>query len=172
VHGAKAYVDDVDRLAFLDRVGSEIKRSKWELLMYSLLTNHYHQLIRLRDLTLSSGFQRLNSSYARYYNQRHGRRGALWQARFFDHMIEDDNHLLEAIRYIARNAPRANACRLPEEWPWCNYGAAIGVYPPDPLVDEQALLGLFGPSPREARRRLRAFVEEPDPRKRRGLTST
>jgi hypothetical protein len=53
-----------------------------------------------------------------------------------------------------------------EDWPWCSYGAAIGAFAPDPLVDEKALLGLFSPKPAVARRKLQAFVEEKDPRER------
>ncbi|HEY2325937.1 MAG TPA: transposase [Gaiellaceae bacterium] len=171
VHGTKLFVDDVDRLAFLELLSREAAESKWQLLAYSLMTTHYHLLLRIEKRSLSSGFQRLGSVYARRYNERHERRGALWQRRFFDAMVLSDDHLYEAIRYIARNAPKANVCPRPEDWPWCSYGAAVGAYPPDPLVDEPALLSLFGTSPAKARRRLQAFVEETDPRVRRGQTS-
>jgi putative transposase len=170
VHGTKLFIDDADRMVFLDLLAEEVARSNWELLSYSLMSTHYHLLIRLRELTLSSGFQRLNSRYARAYNRRYGRRGALWQRRYFDSIVESDNHLYEAIRYIARNAPRVSACEQPEDWPWCNYGAAIGMYPPDPVVQERALLRLFGSSLKQARQRLRTFVEEADPRERRSQT--
>jgi hypothetical protein len=135
-----------------------------------LLTTHYHLLLQLRKLTLSSGFQRFNSIYARAYNRRHGRRGALWQRRFFDSIVTTEGHLYEAVRYIALNAPRANACARPEDWPWCSYGAAIGHVRPDPLVDEDELLGLFGTKRNQAAQRLREYVEEADPRNRFGQT--
>lgn len=170
VHGTKLFVDDEDRVSFLELVAHETRQSDWQLLSYSLLTTHYHLLICLKDLTLSSGFRRLMSRWARRYNRRHNREGALWQRRFFDAHVLDDSHLYESIRYIARNAVRAGMCSRPEDWPWCNYGSAIGVCAPDPLVDEKALLGLFGTRTAEARKRLKAFVDEPDPRKRRGLT--
>jgi REP element-mobilizing transposase RayT len=170
VHGAGLFRDDVDRLCFLDRLRDQTRLSEWTILSYSLMTTHYHLLLKLRKPTLSSGFRRLNSLYAKDYNRRHARRGALWQRRFYDSLIESDEHLLEAIRYIARNATRANAATSPEEWPWCNYGSALGLLPRDPIVDEGELLALFGTRPDTARARLRAFVEEPDPRRRRGLT--
>ena len=171
VAGTKLFRDDEDRLDYLERLGREAKASDWTLLSYSLMTTHYHLLLRLNKSTLSSGFRLLNSSYAKGYNGRHDRRGALWQRRFFDSMIESDSHLFEAIRYIALNAPRGNAVAAPEDWAWCNYASAIGLAPPDPFVDEEELLGLFGTRPNVARTRLRAFVEERDPRTRRGLTS-
>lgn len=171
VAGTNLFRDEVDRLAFLELLGQQARLSSWTLLAYSLMTTHYHVLLRLNKATLSSGFRRLNSTYAKTYNVRHERRGALWQRRFHDTIVEGDAHLLESIRYIARNAPRGNAVAAPEDWAWCNYGSAIGVVPTDTIVDEPELLGLFGTSPKVARARLRAFVEEPDPRRRRGLTS-
>jgi len=166
VHGTKLFVDESDRFLFLRMLGDQAIRSDWCLLAYSLMTTHYHLLLQLRKPTLSSGFHRLNSIYARAYNARHGRRGALWQRRFFDSMVATDGHLYEAIRYIALNAPRANACVRPEDWPWSNYGSAIGRARCDELVDERALLRLFGTRRDVAMRRLREYVEEADPRRR------
>jgi len=171
VDGANLFRDDVDRLSFIQRMGAQATSSQWSVLAYSLMTTHFHVLLRLEKPSLSSGFRSLNGLYAKDYNRRHRRRGALWQRRFYDAMIEGDAHLLETIRYIARNAPRANLVKTAERWPWCSYGSAIGVLPRDPIVDEKELLGLFGTSPELARSRLRAFVEEPDPRRRRGLTA-
>jgi putative transposase len=170
VDGTKLFRDDADRLSFIDLLADQARRSDWCVLAYSLMTTHYHLILRLRELTLSSGFQRLNSVYARSYNRRHSRRGALWQRRFYDSIVESDAHLFETIRYVALNAPRANACASPEDWPWASYGASIGLSRPDPLVDEPELLKLFGTRPTEARRALRAMVEESDPRVRRSQT--
>lgn len=170
VHGVKLFVDESDRALFIRLLVKQARKSGWCVLAYSLMTTHFHLLFRLEKPALSSGFQRLNSMYARLYNRRHGRRGALWQRRFFDSIIESDGHLYEAIRYIALNAPRAHACDAAEDWPWSGYGAAIGSSAPDPLVNEPELLRLFGRGPEEARARLRWFVEEADPRQRFGQT--
>lgn len=164
--GLTLFKDDVDREAFFDLLTDEVGRSDWIVLEYSLLSTHYHLLLQLREPTLSSGFQRLQSRYARAYNRRHKRRGVVWQKRFHDRMIESERHLFECVRYIAWNAPRANLCELPEEWPWCSYGAAIGRFGADPLVDEAELLGLFAKTRAEARRLLRRYVEEANPRER------
>jgi putative transposase len=170
VHGIKLFADESDRALFIRLLVTQARKSGWCVLAYSLMTSHFHLLLRLDKPELSSGFQRLNSVYARLYNKRHGRRGALWQRRYFDSVIESESHLYEAIRYIALNAPRAHACEAAEEWPWCGYGAAIGNAPPDPLVNEAELLRHFGSSRKDARERLRWFVEEADPRARFGQT--
>ena len=76
----------------------------------------------------------------------------------------------EAVRYIALNAPRAGACDHPEDWPWSNYGSAIGHVRHEELADNRELLSLFGPRRSLARKNLRAYVEEADPRHRLGQT--
>ncbi len=158
--------DDVDRMRFYGFLLEEVERSEWTVLEYTLMTTHYHLLLRLNKCTLSSGFQRLQSRYARRYNRRHGRRGPVWLRRFHDAMPLSQRHLFEVVRYIALNAPRAGMVKRAEDWPWCSYGAAIGVHPPDPIDVERALLELFSPPPAAARAQPRNFVEEVNPRER------
>jgi REP-associated tyrosine transposase len=169
VAGCKVFRDDDDREAFLNLIAEELTRSRWNCLAYCLMGTHYHLLIQLDQCTLSSGFQHLNGAYARWFNRKYGRRGAVWQRRFHHVLIESDAHLLEVNRYIALNATRAALCERPEDHLWCGYRAAIGECPPDPLVSETELLSLFGTPPQRARIRLRQFVEERDPRERRSL---
>jgi putative transposase len=170
VDGVKLFTSEEDRLSFLRLLAKEIERSEWRCLSYCLMRTHYHLLIRLEKCTLSSGMQHLNSAYARSYNREHGRRGALVRRRFHDRLIETNSHLLEVVRYIARNAPRVSSSLVAEDYVWCSYGATVAEDDADPLIDEHELLGLFGTSPSMARERLRRFVDEPDPRKRRSQT--
>ncbi len=169
VSGCTVFRNDHDRAIFLELLAAEIARSEWTCLAYTVMGTHYHLLLRLNEPTLSTGFQRLNGLYARIFNARTKRRGAVWQRRFHDTLIESDAHLLETTRYIAWNASRANLADRPEDWPWSSYGATIGRFPPDPLIDERAILELFSDDLAVARERYRRFVEERDPRVRRSL---
>jgi len=169
VTGVRAFTDARHRERFLGLLASEIAKSDWKCLGYTILGTHFHVIVELQTLTLSSGFQRLNSAYARWFNKKHGRTGALWQARFYDVLIESDYQFLETQRYVALNAPRANLVEHPEDWPYCHYGALVGRYPKDNLVDEDTILRLLGRDRRQARIRLRAFVEENDRRLRRQI---
>jgi len=170
VDGVFAFPDYHHREMFLRFLRTEIEKSGWECLGYVIVGTHYHLVIRLTKPTLSSGMQRLNSRYARWYNQHHRRRGALWQRRFFDVVVESEEHLLEIQRYLAYNAPRANLAERPEDWPYSNYGSLVGDKPPDRFVLEDEILDLFSPDRDRARRELRLFVEERDPRERRRVS--
>jgi REP-associated tyrosine transposase len=167
VAGVHAFPDDHHRERFLELLRAELTKSKWRCLGYTVMGTHYHVVIELREPTLSSGFQRLNSSYSRWFNRERGRTGALWQARFFDVPIESTIQFLETQRYLAHNATRARLVENPEDWQYCHYGALIGKFPADELVDENAILRLLGPDRRVARQRLRAFAEASDRRLRR-----
>jgi REP element-mobilizing transposase RayT len=164
VDGLPLFRDPEDRDVAVSLLAEEVELSKWICVEYAIMTTHYHVVLTLTNLSLSSGFQRLNARYAQYYNGRYGRRGHVFEGRFRDKMIETDAHRLEVVRYVARNPTRANMCRLPQHYPWSAYGSIIGFAPADPVIDIRAALEPFDGS-RSAYRR---FVEESDPRIRRG----
>jgi hypothetical protein len=167
---APIFTSDRDRETFLRYLGDEVGRSEWTCLAYSLMRTHFHVLVRLAKPTLSSGFQRLNSRYASWFNHEYGRRGVFFERRFRAVLVESEGHRFEVLRYIHLNAPRANVCRRPEEHVWCDYASTVGVAPPDPIVDPRVALELFGADLRKARRSYIAYVNEPDVRVRRGQT--
>ena len=166
----RLFRDDADRETFLRFFGDELARSSWTCLGYTLMSTHYHLLMRIEKPTLSSGFQRLNGRYAQMYNLRHARRGHLFERRFRAVIVESDEHRCEVMRYIHLNAPRANMCDSPEDHVWCDYASTVGLVARDPLVDPHVALELFGDRLDVARRRYMAFVAEADPRVRRGQT--
>jgi REP element-mobilizing transposase RayT len=146
----------------------EVRCSDWTCLAYVVMSTHYHLLLRLKKATLSRGFMRMNLRYARYYNQRYELRGHVFDRRFQARVVEGPCDELETARYIALNPTRANMCRLAEDYGWSSYGATIGLYPRDPIVDAKAALEPVGGS----RGAYRRFVEELDPRVRRGQVRT
>lgn len=164
------YRSDGDRQTFLSYLGEEIARSEWECLAYSLMRTHYHLLIRLTKETLSSGFQHLNGRYAQTFNLRYGRRGHVFERRFRDVLVESDAHRYEVARYIHLNAPKVNVCPNPEDYPWCDFAATMGLAPPDPYVDPRRALDVFGDDLETARDGYARYMAERDPRVRRGQT--
>ena len=158
--GAPIFADDLDRSAFLCRLGHSVSRFEWKCFAFCLMGNHFHLAIRTPEANIARGMRALNGWYAQRFNWRHDRRGHLFEAPYHAELIEREAHLLEVTRYVVRNPVRAKVCQSPEEWPWSSYRAAIGLAPALPWFATGELLAGFGNTIERARRRYRSFVEE------------
>ncbi len=123
------------------------------------MTTHYHLLVQEGDRPLSAGMHLLHSRYVRAFNRRHGRRGHVFGGRYRVATIDDDAHLLGAIRYIARNPIEAGICAAPADWPWSSYRQLVGIERPMSFFSCAHTLSLFDPSPDRAAAVVRRFVE-------------
>ena len=133
--------------------------ARWSCLAYCLMPNHFHLLLgRVDTAGLSSGMQFLNGTYASRYNAAHERSGHVFQGRFHDELVRRDNHLLEAIRYIALNPVRAGLARRPELWRWSSYGGTASVHAREEWVHHDRVLALFDSDAATARLRYAEFV--------------
>ena len=114
----RIFLDDADRSAFLAiaRKCSEIH--EWNCVALALLSTHYHVVLDSTRPNLSTGFHRINGSYARYFNKRHGRFGHVFAERFSARLIEDEQYLYDACAYVVANPVAAGLCERAEDWPW------------------------------------------------------
>jgi putative transposase len=111
-------VDDSDRRLVVHLLAITSERLGWLLHAYCVMTTHYHLVVETTRPNLSKGMQRVNSTYARAFNQRYGRFGTLVACRFGYRLIEDEDYLAEACRYVFSNPVRAQLCATAVDWPW------------------------------------------------------
>ncbi|MCP3895726.1 MAG: transposase, partial [Bacteroides sp.] len=71
----KIFNDHLDRDAFLDRLGMILNESRTACFAWSLMTNHFHLLLRTGPVPISTVMRRLLTGYAMHYNRRHRRSG-------------------------------------------------------------------------------------------------
>ena len=86
------------------RTTSHIRTCLVDIHGWELMKNHYHLLLSERvegGLTL---FLRKLSGYARYFNERHKRRGTLFQGRTKKILIERQEHFLYILHYVHLNS--------------------------------------------------------------------
>jgi len=155
------FQDDVDRMDFNRQLGNLAKRPKWACLAACLMTTHYHLLVEVQDESLPIGVQQLNSRYAQRFNARHALRGHVFASRYWSRLIESEEHLLTAFRYLARNPVAAGLCDGPADWPWSSYASAVGLRNDYPWCRPHIILAYFGRPAAAAIRRLQTFVEAP-----------
>src|SRR5260370_36663525 len=85
---------DEDRLMFLALLREGVRRFRWILHEFVLMTNHYHLVLETPESTLSRGMKWVNQNYAQWFNRRHDRVGHLFQGRFKSILVEKETHLL------------------------------------------------------------------------------
>ena len=79
--------DAAEHQLFLQMLWTVLRDCGWTCLSYCLMPNHVHLLLRLPRPTLSLGMQRLETGWARRYNDRRGRYGHVFQGRFASRLV-------------------------------------------------------------------------------------
>ncbi|MEK7590358.1 MAG: transposase [Patescibacteria group bacterium] len=75
-----------------------------EILAFVLMPNHYHLMLRpLFDDGVARFMKKLNMGYARYFNEKYQRSGALFQGRYKSIAINDEAHFIHLPYYIHLN---------------------------------------------------------------------
>ena len=128
VAGEQVFRDDDDRRTFLRLLERAARGFSWRIDTFCLMSTHYHLLLAATRAQLSDGFRFLNGHYARSFNDRYGRRGHVFAARFSAWLVESDEHATAARRYILLNPVKAGLCATPHDWRWSGsrYGRDLG----------------------------------------------
>jgi putative transposase len=154
------FVDDADRMMFLEVLRGVVAERRWRLLAYCLMGNHYHLIAEIPDGDLTAGMHLLNSTYARRFNHRHEVGGHLFEKRYGSKDLSGEEHLITTIGYVARNPVSAGLCERAGDWRWSSARAALGQAPAPPFLDTARLWSLLGPTDESAQSRLRRIFED------------
>jgi putative transposase len=128
---------------------------------YVLMTNHVHLLATPeKEGGLSRFMQALGRRYVRWFNDRHGRTGTLWEGRFRSTVIAADRYLLACMRYIELNPVRAGLSVAPAEYRWSSHAHHVG-HAVDPLITDHALFWALGNTPFERQSAYQLLFETP-----------
>jgi len=116
---AEVVHDEADYAAFVRLLRRACARVPMRVLAYGLMPNHFH-LARwpVGDGAVSRWMDWLLTAHVGRYRKRYRSSGHIWQGRFKAFPICQDEHLLVVLRYIERNALRANLVTRAEEWRW------------------------------------------------------
>jgi REP element-mobilizing transposase RayT len=152
------FIDDADRRAYLRLLGWVVRRAGWRCIAYCLMSNHVHLLVLTPKPNLGRGMQVLHGDFARAFNDRHGLSGHLFQGRFDNKLVEDDEQFIGAAVYIARNPVEAGMCGHPRDWAWSSYGRGGPSW-----VDLDPLFEVLAAAGGDPRRRYDELVSAPGP---------
>jgi putative transposase len=132
------FEDNGDYEAFLRVLRTTQERIAMRVLAYCLMPNHWHLLLLpVADGELGTFMQHLTTTHVRRWHlHRHSvGRGHLYQGTYKSFPVQEDDHFYTVVRYIERNALRANLVRKAERWRWGSLAQRIGqqtvVEPPE-----------------------------------------
>jgi REP element-mobilizing transposase RayT len=120
---------DDDRHDFVTRFSNLLESTGTDCLAWALLSTHFHLLLRVKDTPLSKFMRRLLTGYAVTFNLRHNRTGHLFQNRYKSIVCDEEEYLLELVRYIHLNPLRAGMVASLEEldsYPFCGHSVLLG----------------------------------------------
>jgi putative transposase len=111
--------EPADYDAFVEAMTESSARVSVDLLGFCVMPNHFHVVLRPHDDgDLGRWMQWLLTTHARRYHRLYGTSGHVWQGRFKAFPVADDDHLVSVLRYVERNALRAELVSRAEDWKW------------------------------------------------------
>ena len=154
--------DAVDRERFMGILARVADENGWRVLAYCLMGNHFLLLVLTPEPNLNAGMQRLNGTYAQWFNRRHERVGHLFQSRYGATLVRSDRHLHAAIRYVVRNPVRSGLCVRVRDWRWSSHLAVLGAARVPSFLAVETLLAYYGSDRERARLGYLEEVERAD----------
>lgn len=116
----------LDKNEYIEKYLHLLKTKKKNLyiyiISYCIMNNHIHLLIYYNNLNdLSKYMQKVNTAFAKYYNQTLGRVGFVFRDRYKTEPILNERHLINCIKYIHNNPVKANIVNRCDEYTYSSY---------------------------------------------------
>ncbi len=162
------FLDDEDLHHFLERLEAYVDGYNVRLLMFCLMSNHFHMVLETPFGNLSRFMHRLQTAYTVYFNKRHNQSGHVLQGRYGAKVVEDNEYLLSLTRYVHLNPTYVSkVIKLPfkeriavlREYKWSTYLGYIGKSKRLPFVDYDPILSMMGTVKRRCSVAYQRFVE-------------
>lgn len=110
-----------DYAAFEETIEETLRLYRMRILAYCLMPHHWHFVLWPEgDGDLSAFLQRLTNTHAQRWQRAKDKvgDGHLYQGRFKSFPVETDDHFYVLVRYVERNALRANLVETADAWRW------------------------------------------------------
>lgn len=154
------FIDDADRARLLELVMAQAAIHHIALHAFVLLESSIDLLVTPREgAALSHCMQAIGRSYVRYFNDRHGRSGTLWEGRFRSTILQAEEYLIDAMVSFDLAAVAAGVVAHPQDHIWSSHGHYAGLRTERGITPHQVVWAL-GNTPFEREAAYRNRVDE------------
>jgi len=110
--------DDEDWKHYLLWLKEYSNRCALKIWAYCLMSNHVHFIVvPLHSDSMAKTFNQTHMRYSQYFNRKMGKKGHLWQGRFYSCPLDEAHHYA-AVRYVENNPVRAGLVERAEDYLW------------------------------------------------------
>lgn len=114
------FEDENDNRKYLSLIEKNARICSVDIIAYCLMENHAHILVYEPLRNISIFMKAVNGSYTRYFNNKYGCIGSLFQDRFLSKPINSEKYLLSVFRYILQNPQKSGIC-VANNYKWNSY---------------------------------------------------
>lgn len=123
VNQQSIFEEDADYKKLRDCIDRIKEEMQFEIYAYCFMSNHVHIILKEKEMQdVSLIMKRILTKYARWYNIKYGRSGALIANRYKSVPVELDEYFIHVIRYVHQNPIKAGIVQKLEEYPYSSYG--------------------------------------------------
>jgi putative transposase len=118
---AQIFDGDSDYREFEEILEEAVEKHDMRLLAYCLMPNHWHLVLYPKqDGDLGQFMSWLTNTHTRRWHTKKETigQGHLYQGRYKSFICQEDAHFLTLVRYVERNAKKANLVKKAENWRW------------------------------------------------------
>lgn len=116
---AEVFHEPADYDAFISLMVKAQEHEELPILAACLMPNHFHLVVQpIRAQSISRWIHWLCTTHVRHYHAKYGSSGRIWQGPYKACLIQTDQYLLAAMRYVERNALEARLAPHAEDWLW------------------------------------------------------
>ncbi len=118
---AQIFDNDDDYRQFETILEETVERHEMRLLAYCIMPNHWHLILQPKeDGGMGIFMNWLANTHTRRWHIAKNTvgQGHLYQGRYKSFICQHDSHFLSLVRYVERNAKKANLVKKAESWKW------------------------------------------------------
>lgn len=128
VNKESIFRDDEDYFFYLKKLRTYKDKFNIDLICYNLIPNHYHYILeQLGEFPIVYFMRSVHTSYGQYFNKKYKRVGPLFQDRFKQIVLEDNEKFIYLSAYINANAKIHRITEKIEDYNWSSYKDYLGL---------------------------------------------